>query len=98
MSESNKLGALGLGLLGLVFVGTAAGVAYFGDLPHDKILEGTFAAAPEAALGVFVVGVVVLWYQSRASIREEKTEMLRELSRIREKVRQANFLMTAHKS
>ena len=98
MSESNQFGVLGLALLGLVFVGTAAGVAYFGGLPHEKILEATFAASAEGALGVFLVGVVVLWYQSRASIREKKTEMLRELSRIREKVGQAQFLMTAHKS
>ncbi|HXJ93247.1 MAG TPA: hypothetical protein VMT20_10255 [Terriglobia bacterium] len=98
MAESGNFGALGLVLLGLAFVGTAILAAYYGHLWSEKVFEGTFAAAAEAAFGVFVVGIVVRWYQWRASIREEKMAVLRELSRIREKVREANFLMTAHES
>jgi hypothetical protein len=98
MAEGENVGALGLILLGLAFVGTASGVAYFGRLTSETILEETFAAAAEAALGVVVVGVVVRWYQRRARVREEQMAMLRELSMIRQKIRDANFLMSAHKS
>jgi hypothetical protein len=98
MAEGENLGTLGLILLGLVFVGTASGVAYVGHLSSEKILEETFAAAAEAALSVVVVGVVARWYQWRAHSREEKVATLRELEAIRQKVRDANFLMTAHKS
>jgi hypothetical protein len=98
MAENKGFGALGLTLLGLAFFGTAVGVAYLGHLSSERILDGTFAAAAQAALDVVVVGVVVHWYRWRSSIREEKTTMLRELSRILEKVREANFLMNSHKS
>jgi hypothetical protein len=98
MAEGENLGAFGLFFLGLAFVGTAAVTAHFGHLASKEIHQEIFAAAAESALGVFVVGVVVRWYLWRASLREEKTAMLRELSKIREKVRNARFLMTAHKS
>ncbi len=98
MAEREILGARGLILLGLMFVGTAVGVAYFGHLSSHTILDETFAAAAEAAMDVFVVGIVVGWYQRRARIREEKTAMRRELSAIREKILHASFLMAAHRS
>ena len=98
MAEGENVGAIGLILLGLVFIGIAAGTAHFGHLESKEILQEIFAAAAESVLGVVLVGVVVHWYLWRARLREEKTAMLRELSWIREKVRDAGFLMTTHKS
>jgi hypothetical protein len=98
MAEGANLGAIGLIILGLVFLCIAAGTAHFGHLESKEIHQEIFAAAAESVLGVFLVGVVVHTYLWRARLREEKTAVLRELSRIREKVRNASFLMTAHKS
>ena len=98
MAEDANVGPLGLILLGLAFVGTAFGVAYFGQLSSEKIFEETFAAAAQTALGVVVVGVVVRWYQQKTKVREERMTTLRELSLIRQTIRDAAFLMNAHKS
>jgi hypothetical protein len=98
MARGENLGTLGLFLLALAFVGTASGVACVGHLSSENIRVEIFAAAVGAALNVGVVGGVARWHQRRAHSREEKVATLRELEAIRQKVRDANFLMTAHKS
>ena len=95
MARGENLGTLGLFLLALAFVGTASGVACVGHLSSENIRVEIFAAAVGAALNVGVVGGVARWHQRRAHSREEKVATLRELEAIRQKVRDANFLMTA---
>jgi len=98
MAEDGKPGAIGLVLLAVAFAVIAAGAAWRGHLSAEKMDEEIFAAAAAAALDVCVVGIVVQWYERRARVRERRLAMLEELSAIREKVRQAQLLLTAHRS